>query len=540
MKPRKEHQVKRFEDLLPKLDNGMTDWESVKTRLSQNVNAAEMFLGQLPPQAIEIEQTVLGACLIDPTAYAKAKEVLAGFATPFYLETHNAIWSAMGHLTEKNTPIDRLTVWDELEKMQQWNHFQKNAYFLVELTEVVASSAHVESHSRILLEKCLRRRIMHQSILLFKKSLDASTDLFGLIDEQKLMFNSLTEFCPVLKSVAMPEVMKNAKKATTKSFLMGSFIKIEDVAILFSGPGNGKSILGVQMADAISKGMSLLNGILVNECGPLKVMYFDFELTLNDYKSRYLDAAGDEYAFADNDFFRRVGNDDNNSKTFAEIARNMERILLHNIELYHPKVVFIDNITAMSNGSTADAVVATKIMDLLIHLKKQHQLTVLVLAHTPKRYDLSKPLAQEDLAGSALIAAYADSIFAIGPSKMGSNVKYLKHLKIRTGVKIHDEHNVIQVAIEKEGAFLQLKTLEEPFGRENDHLVSKNEIVISDETIHLMVASHDEGKSNQVIKEELKLSISRQYIGRIIKMHKEKKKAEATDVAKASIDEAPF
>jgi hypothetical protein len=252
------------------------------------------------------------------------------------------------------------------------------------------------------------------------------------------------------------------------------------------------------------------------------VIYFDFELSLSDYKNRYLDGAGNAYPFRDDGWMVRVGNDEENPKTFTDIASNMERILRQNIEQYQPNVVFIDNITAMSNGSTADAEVMRQIMTLLKDLNLRHNLTVIVLAHTPKQYDLSKPLAIADLAGSFLVAAFANTIIAIGKSKMGNSIKYLLHLKLRDGVKIHDEQNVINVSIEKEGAFLQMKTLEEPTGRETDHLMTKNEITISDETIKQMVLLHDEGKSNQAIKDELKIPLSRQHIGRLIKIHKEK------------------
>jgi replicative DNA helicase len=520
---------KRFDDLLPKLDNGSTDWETVKKRASQNMDAMEMLLGKLPPQALEIEAAVLGACLIDGAAFKKVKDVLTGFSQPFYTDAHNAIWDSMVRLNEKNEPIDRLTVFQELEKMQKTGIMDGNPYYLIQLTENVSSSAHVESHSRILLEKCLRRRIMHQSIQLFQKAFDCSTDLFEVIDEHKFILNELTELTPMLKGVPMTTVMEQAALATDKSFLVGSLIKLEEVAILFSGPENGKSILGIQMADKISRGESLFNGLLRNECPPQKVLYFDFELTLSDYKSRYIDSAGNKYPFLGEDWFLRVGNDEQNHRTFAEIAQSMERILLQNIELSKPNVVIIDNITAMSNGSTADAEVVKKIMDLLIKLKRRHKLTVIVLAHTPKRYDWSKPIGLEDLAGSALLSAYADVVIAIGRSKMGNNIKYIIHLKNRTGTKIHDELNVIQVSIEKEGAFLQMKTLEEPTGRETDHLMTKNEIAISDETIQQMVLLHDEGKNYQVIKEELNIPMSRQHIARLVKKHKEKKEAELKD-----------
>ena len=513
---------KRFDDLLPKLDNGNVDWETVNKRVSQNMDVTEIILGKLPPQALEIEEAILGACLVDVDGFKKANKVLEGFSNPFYVDAHNAIWSAMTHLDKNKETIDRLSVFQALEKLQKLTLIEGNPYFLVRLTELVSSSAHVESHSRILLEKFLRRRMMHESVKFFKKVTDPSTDFLDAIDEHKFELNRLTDFKPILKGVNFPKVMENAKNATTKEFLVGSLIKVGDIAILFSGPENGKSIFGIQMADKISKGESMFNGLLRNECAPKKVVYFDFELSLSDYKNRYLDAAGNAYPFRDDGWMVRVGNDEDNPKTFEEIASNMERILRQNIEQHQPNVVFIDNITAMSNGSTADAEVIRKIMNLLKDLKVLYNLTVIVLAHTPKRYDLSKPLGIVDLAGSFLLAAYADTIITIGRSKMGNSIKYILHVKLRDGAKIHDEQNVINVSIEKEGAFLQMKTLEEPTGRETDHLVSKYDASIDEDLVKEMVVLKNDGKSLSQIKSELNLMISRQYIGQLIKTYQQK------------------
>jgi replicative DNA helicase len=523
LKGNQEKKVKRFEDLLPKLDNGMTDWETAKARLAQNIDAAEIIFGKLPPQAIEIEEAVLGACLIEKEAFAKAYDVLAGFSNPFYTDAHNIIWRSMVNLNEKYETIDRLTVFAEIQRMLKTDSIGGNPFRLIELTEKVSSSFHIESHSRILLQTHLRRRLLHLGIRLVQNAYDPSTELFEMIDEHIYCVQKLIEFNTTLKGYSMPTVLKMAEKATTKSFLMGSLIKVEDIAILFSGPENGKSILGIQMADKISRGESLFGGVLRNECDPKKVVYFDFELTLSDYKNRYMDAAGNKYPFLDDGSFIRVGNDEERPKTFAEIASNMERILSRNIELHRPEVVFIDNITAMSNGSTADAEVVKKVMDLLLILKKRYKLTIIVLAHTPKRYDMSKTLGIEDLAGSALLAAYADSIIVIGRSKMGNNVKYIKHIKVRSGTKIHDELNVIQVVIEKEGAFLQMKTLEEPTGREWDHLTAKTDIMLDEKIINEMVELKNQGKSIRQIKEELGLHISRVYIAQLIKNAQAKK-----------------
>ena len=92
-----------------------------------------------------------------------------------------------------------------------------------------------------------------------------------------------------------------------------------------------------------------------------------------------------------------------------------------------------------------------------------------------------------------------------------------------------------------------MKTLEEPTGRESDHLLNKYDASVDENLIKQMVIFHDEGKSNQMIKDEMNLSISRQHIGRIIKTYKDKRIQNATDfeVALTTGDErgdenAPF
>lgn len=116
---------------------------------------------------------------------------------------------------------------------------------MIQLTEKVSSSVHIESHSRILLQTHLRRRLLHIGIKLVQNAYDPSTELFDMIDQHLHCIQKLIEFNTTLKGYSMSTVLKMAANATTKSFLMGSLIKVEDVAIIFSGPENGKSILGI-------------------------------------------------------------------------------------------------------------------------------------------------------------------------------------------------------------------------------------------------------------------------------------------------------
>jgi hypothetical protein len=105
-------------------------------------------------------------------------------------------------------------------------------------------------------------------------------------------------------------------------------------------------------------------------------------------------------------------------------------------------------------------------------LKKQHDLSVLALAHTPKR-DLSKKLGKNDLQGSRMLMNFCDSSFTIGESNLDVNLRYLKQIKVRNGEKIYTDDNVVICEVEKIDNFLQLKFVD--YGREFEHLKEKSE-----------------------------------------------------------------
>src|SRR5690554_6348840 len=104
-------------------------------------------IGKLPPQAPELEEAVLGALMLEKDAFSIISDILK--VESFYEETHQLIFGAIHNLSMQQKPVDVLTVVEELKKRGELESVG-GAVFVAELTDKVASAAHVEYHARII------------------------------------------------------------------------------------------------------------------------------------------------------------------------------------------------------------------------------------------------------------------------------------------------------------------------------------------------------------------------------------------------------
>ncbi|HRK73881.1 MAG TPA: DnaB-like helicase N-terminal domain-containing protein, partial [Rhodothermales bacterium] len=113
--------------------------------------------GRVPPQSPEVEQSVLGAMLIEPEAIPEAIELLQ--EKSFYDPRHRFIFKAIAGLFERNIPVDLITLTEELRRL---GHLEVvgGAYYVSELSMRVASAANVGYHARIVAEKSLLRQMI--------------------------------------------------------------------------------------------------------------------------------------------------------------------------------------------------------------------------------------------------------------------------------------------------------------------------------------------------------------------------------------------
>ena len=135
--------------------------------------------GIIPPQAIEIETSVLGAMLIDASGLEKGIELLNNDC--FYDPKHRIIYKTIAWLFKSNEAVDMLTVCDRLEKTKELEKVG-GAARIVAITQSVASSAHIEEWCRILLQKYLRRKMIGICNQGISKAYDESNDTFEFIE----------------------------------------------------------------------------------------------------------------------------------------------------------------------------------------------------------------------------------------------------------------------------------------------------------------------------------------------------------------------
>ena len=161
-----------------------------KDRRNRRKPAAELstwVYGKVPPNARELEEAVLGAIMLEKSAFDTVLEILKPEC--FYVDAHQTIFKAFQDLALKGMPIDMLTVVEELKKAEQLDMIG-GPFYITRLTNAVVSTANIEAHSRIILQKFIQRELIRISGEIMSDSYEDSTDVFDLLDESETkMFN---------------------------------------------------------------------------------------------------------------------------------------------------------------------------------------------------------------------------------------------------------------------------------------------------------------------------------------------------------------
>ena len=160
--------------------------------------------GRVPPQAVDVEQAVLGAMLIEREAIPRAIEVLP--PDSFYDPRHTLIYQAILSLFERGNPVDMITLSDELRRRQELEAVG-GPYYITELTTAVASSANVEYHARIIAEKSLLRKLIETLSVHIGEAYDPSADAFELLDETESDIFRISESQLRRSAVSMSSVL---------------------------------------------------------------------------------------------------------------------------------------------------------------------------------------------------------------------------------------------------------------------------------------------------------------------------------------------
>jgi replicative DNA helicase len=160
-----------------------------KQRRKSPIDISTMMYGKVPPQARELEEAVLGAIMLEKTAFDTVVEILKPEC--FYAENHQRIYQSMQSLAQKSQPIDMLTVVEEL-RFREELEMTGGPYYITRLTNAVVSAANIEAHARIILQKFIQRELIRISGEIISDSYEDSTDVFDLLDEAESKLFEIT------------------------------------------------------------------------------------------------------------------------------------------------------------------------------------------------------------------------------------------------------------------------------------------------------------------------------------------------------------
>ena len=168
----------------------VTESRPAKSLSYNRVESALGNTGKVTPQAVEFESAVLGALMIDDNAVS----TILDFLSPkmFYLEAHQHIFEAIQKLFHLTQPIDLLTVTNQLRK-EKMLEVVGGASYLASLTNRVTSSANIEYHARVVMEKFVVRELIHNCNEIITDSYDESNDVVDLIDKAESKIFNIVE-----------------------------------------------------------------------------------------------------------------------------------------------------------------------------------------------------------------------------------------------------------------------------------------------------------------------------------------------------------
>ncbi len=391
--------------------------------------------GKLPPQAIDIEEVVLGALLLEKNALTAVIDFLRPEA--FYRETHQRIYAAILRLFSNSDPIDIITVTNELRSSGELEIIG-GPYYIAQLTSRVASSANIEFHARIIAEKFIQRELIRLSTEIIHDAFQETTDVFDLLDkaEQALFSVSEQNFRRDYQKMdglvrnAIDEIRKAREHDDNLTGVPSGYTAIDritggwqksDLVVIAARPGMGKTAFILSMARNISvdlkrpvalfslemSGIQLVTRLISSESGlPAEKLRSG---KLADYEWEQLHAKITPLISAP------IYIDDTPSLSVFELRAKCRRLK----EQYNIEMVMIDYIQLMTTGGdnrgNREQEIAT-ISRSLKSLAKELNIPVIILSQLNRSVETrggSKKPILSDLRESGAIEQDADLVLFI-------------------------------------------------------------------------------------------------------------------------------
>lgn len=245
---------------------------------------------RVPPQAKELEEAVIGAILLEKSCYDIVSGIL--HADCFYVEAHQIIFQAIEGLNMKTIPVDILTVVEELKQREQLD-MVGGPYYVTKLTNSVVSTANIEAHARIVLQKFIQRELIRISMEIIGEAYEDSADAFELQDDAETRILLLSERTTRKDYVSAGQaVVKVVERVDRLRFSDGKLTGVptgypsldrvtygwqeQDLIILAARPSVGKTAYALNLA----------RNAALHPVNPVPVGFFSLEMSTGQLMMR--------------------------------------------------------------------------------------------------------------------------------------------------------------------------------------------------------------------------------------------------------------
>jgi len=266
--------------------------------------------GRVQPQAIDFEEAVLGAMMLEQNATVLVIDKLKPYM--FYKEAHKFIFEAIYQIFEIGNPVDLLSITAQLRKNRKLEAIG-GSYYLATLTQKVVSSANIEFHARIIYEKYILRQLISVSTETIHDSFDESSDVLELLDRTEKKLFEIADF--QRENIDMPTLIQEFRDEMKKAMnnkkelrgLPSGFTDLDratggwqksNLIILAARPGMGKTAFVLSMARnlAVEQRKSVAFFSLEMSAADLIMRLVSAETGIHNNKLRQADLTPNEWS----------------------------------------------------------------------------------------------------------------------------------------------------------------------------------------------------------------------------------------------------
>jgi replicative DNA helicase len=265
----------------------------ITSKLAPKPNINPMIYGKLPPQAPEMEAAVLGAIMVESNKLADVLDIIQS-PECFYSDANKRIYAAVRRLFDKGSPIDFMTVSEDLKREGELE-LAGGYYYITNLTKDVVSASSIETHARIVMQKFIMRELIRQSGEIIGEAYEESTDVFDLLDKAEtnlyeITDNHLRKNFNSISSIVMDTLKEIQEQRESNEDLTGIPSGFRDLDAI-TGGWQKTDLIILAARPAVGKTAFALNLVMnaaMNKSKPTSVAFFSLEMSAGQLVKRML------------------------------------------------------------------------------------------------------------------------------------------------------------------------------------------------------------------------------------------------------------